>query len=180
MLPIIKINVERWKWNEAHEMWVSTEGRLKDRDKELVEPMINDKGYLVFFSEKTQKFLNIHRLVLETWRPREDMRELTVEHKDQNKRNPALRNLMWLTENENSRRAKYHNLAYKQNVTGSANKRILANGVNMTVEEAVTLIHNLPQHNFSKIDIRTKVNALLNGEKQKKQIYGITFTEVKE
>lgn len=176
MLPTLKIFFERWKWNEAHEIWVSTEGRLRDRYKEPIEVMLNQNGYPVFFDEKKQSFKNVHRVVLETWRPRADMRDLTVEHKDQNKRNPALKNLMWLTEEENGRRGKYHNLGSQKK--SNANKLVCANGVAMTVEDAVTLIYNLPAHNYSKIDIRTKVTELLEGNKQKKQIYGITFTEV--
>jgi len=176
MLPTLKIFFERWKWSTEHEIWISTEGRLRDRYKEPVEIMLGPGGYPIFFDEKRQTFKNVHRVVLETWRPRADMRELTVEHKDQNKRNPALRNLMWLTNEENTRRGKYHNLS--QSKIGNANKQICANGVAMTVEEAVTLVYNLPAHNYSKIDIRTKVHELLASNKQKKQMYGITFTEV--
>ena len=180
MLPTIKIHFERWKWNSEHEVWVSTEGRLKDRDKEFIEPMIKEGGYLVFFNEAHQVFTNIHRVVLETWRPRADMRELTVEHKDQNKRNPALRNLMWLTSEENQRRAKYHHLSQVPKV-GSANKRICANGVCMTVEEAVTFIFNHSENTkMSKVEVRAKVNEVLNSNKEKKKVFGVTFTEVKQ
>ena len=179
MFPTLKIFFERWKWNEAHEIWVSTEGRLRDRYKEPIDTMINDNGYPVFFDEKRQVFKNVHRVVLETWRPRADMRELTVEHKDQNKRNYALRNLMWLTQEENQRRGAYHVLSSPKKA-GNVNKLVCANGVTMSIEEAVTLIYNLPAHNFSKIDIQTKVSELLESNKQKKQIYGITFTEVKQ
>ena len=183
MLPTIKIHFERWKWNEQHEIWVSTDGRLKDRNKDIIEPMIGESGYVVFFDEQTQKFKNIHRIVLETWRPRSDMRELTVEHKDQNKRNPALRNLMWLTQEENMRRGLFHNLREKRGLAkGSADRRICANGVTMTVEDAVTFIFN-GSHcnpNMSKIELRTKVQDLLASNKQTKSIYGVTFTEVKQ
>ena len=178
MFPTLKVFFERWKWNEAHEIWVSTEGRLRDKYKEPIEIMLNENGYPVFFDEKRQVFKNVHRAVLETWCPRDDMRELTVEHKDQNKRNPSLRNLMWLTQEENNRRGKYHNLG-SQKKTGNVNKLVCANGVTMTIEDAVTLIYNLPAHNFSRVDIRTKVLDLLESQKQKKQLYGITFTEVK-
>ena len=181
MLPTLKIFFERWKWNEDHEIWVSTEGRLRDKYKEPIEIMLNQNGYLVFFDEKKQSFKNVHRVVLETWRPRADMRELTVEHKDQNKRNPALRNLMWLIKEENSRRGQWHRVndqAPKQ--TSSADKRICANGVNMTIEEAVTFIYNSSNLNgqLSKIDVRTKITEMINSNKEKKCAFGVTFTEV--
>lgn len=180
MLPTLKIFFERWKWNEAHAIWVSTEGRLRDRYKEPIEIMLNQNGYPVFFDEKRQSFKNVHRVVLETWRPRADMRDLTVEHKDQNKRNPALRNLMWLTSTENNRRGAYHDLTRSSSKIGNANKLICANGVTMTVEEAVTFIFNSSNCNrqLSKIDIRTKVNDTINSEKDKKCVFGVTFTEV--
>ena len=183
MLPMLKIKIERWKFNKEHEVYVSTEGRIKDRYKDNVEIMLNSKtGYPMFFSETQQKFVSVHRTVLKTWRPREDMDSLTVEHKDQNKRNPALSNLMWLIEEENLRRAQQHDLGWKQKTpVGNSNKRICANGVTMTVEDAVTFIFNSSQcdANISKIELRTKVNELLESNKQKKMLYGITFTEVK-
>ena len=181
MLPTIKIFFERWKWNEAHEIWVSTEGRLRDRYKEPIEIMLNQNGYPIFFDEKKQSFKNVHRVVLETWRPRPDMRELTVEHKDQNKRNPALRNLMWLIEEENNRRGKLHRVNYQApKQPNSADKRICANGVNMTIEEAVTFIYNSSNLNgqLSKIDVCTKVTEIINSNKEKKCAFGVTFTEV--
>lgn len=183
MLPTLKINVERWKWNEELRLWVSTEGRLRDESKDLIELMVNENGYLVFFNETRQVFTNVHRVVLETWRPRVDMRELTVEHKDQNKRNPALRNLMWLIPEENLRRAQYHDLGQSKKSKGAknANKKICANGVVMTVEEAVTFIYNLPEHTkMSKAEVRAKVNKVLCSSKQKKEAFGVTFTEVEK
>ena len=179
MFPTIKIRFERWKWNTQHEIWVSTEGRLKDRNKEIIEPLLNDKGYIIFFDEVTQKFKNVHRIVLETWRPRADMRDLTVEHKDQNKRNPALRNLMWLTQKENQRRAS-SNLVYNFESKNTQESIICANGVTMTVEEAVTFLYNSPQcsGDMSKVELRSKVTKLLEGSQAKKSMYGVTFTEV--
>ena len=183
MLPTLKIFFERWKWNEAHEIWVSTEGRLRDKYKEPIERMLNQNGYPVFFDEKRQCFKNIHRVVLETWRPRADMRDLTVEHKDQNKRNPALRNLMWLTPSENNRRGNYHDLGRSsKNKPVKEEKIVCANGVNMTIEEAVTFIWNSSNLNgqLSKENVRDKVITIINSEKEKKTAFGVTFTEVKQ
>ena len=178
MLPSIKLYFERWAWNSQYKVWVSTEGRIKNEYKQIIEPMVDDRGYLTFFDEVTQTFHRVHRVVLETWRPRNDMRQLTVEHKDQNKRNPALKNLMWLTAEENKRRGGFHFLGPK--AIGTANKLICANGVVMTVEEAITFIFNNSSLNghLSKIDVRTKVNAALSSDKQKKCAFGVTFTEV--
>ena len=36
----IKLVIERWKWNENYEVWVSTEGRIKDKKKKIIIPFM--------------------------------------------------------------------------------------------------------------------------------------------
>ena len=180
MLPTIKIKFERWKWNEEQEMWVSSEGRIKDRYKQEVQVFINQKGYARVYSEQKRYGVAVHRLVLETWRPRTDSDTLTVEHRDSNKRNNSVRNLIWMTEEENLKRA--HNKSIidtKQSVSNS--KKIYANGVLMTVEDAATFIYAIPgtAGQFNKKQIEDKIKEMLNSGKVKKQVFGVTLQEVK-
>ena len=176
MLPKISIRFERWKWNSEHEVWVSTEGRMKDHYKRDLEYMLR-KGYPHFFSETHQSYQSVHRVVLKTFRPREDMDQLTVEHIDQNPRNPALRNLMWLTQQENTERGQRHQLKEPKSA-----QRVCANGVNMTVEDAVNFLWEMPgvATGFSKTDMRNKIIQTINSTKEVKKVFGITFTEVKK
>ena len=179
MLPNIRFIFERWKWNDEYELWVSTEGHIRDRYKQEVQVFINQKGYMRVYSEAKKKGVSVHRLVLLTWRPRVDADLLTVEHCDSNKRNNTLRNLLWMTEDENLKRAQEKNI-YEKELVPTPSKKILANGVAMTIEDAVTFIYALPSTSaqFSKKQVEEKIKETLNNNKLKKQVFGITLQEV--
>lgn len=179
MLPTLKIFFERWKWNAEHELWVSSEGRIKDRYKQEVQMFINQKGYARVYSERKRCGVAVHRLVLETWRPRIDSDTLTVEHCDSNKRNNSIRNLIWMTEEENLKRAHDKSIIdTKQSASNS--KKIRANGVLMTIEDAATFIYAIPgtAGQFNKKQIEDKIKETLNSGKVKKQVFGVTLQEV--
>ena len=106
MLPTIKIKIEKWKFNKEYQLWVSTEGRFRDAEKQDLDLRIGKDGYVyVRVICNKNKWMRTHRLVLMTWRPMDNMEELTVDHKDHNKRNNALSNLEWVTFDENFRRS---------------------------------------------------------------------------
>ena len=98
MMPTIKFNIERWKWSEEYDVYVSTEGRLRKKDGTDIKPKVNKKGYLVYHTKK------VHRIVMETWRPCENMDKLTVDHINHNKRDHSLKNLEWVSKEENLHR----------------------------------------------------------------------------
>ena len=100
MLPIIHLEIERWKYNKDKEVYVSTLGRIKDKTKHEVRPQVNGKGYLVALTAKGPK--QMHRLVMETFVGKS---ELTVDHIDSNKRNNKLSNLEYVSQEENQKRA---------------------------------------------------------------------------
>lgn len=104
ILPSITINIERWKWNKKYRVFVSNRGRVKNIDGEILKPNTTQTGYLAVRVE-TKKAIAIHRLVMETWRPISNFEEMTVDHLDHNKRNNDIRNLEWVTEKENHKRA---------------------------------------------------------------------------
>ena len=181
MLPTIKILFERWRWNAEYELYVSSEGRVRDRYKQPVEAFINQSGYSRVYSEAKCHGTSLHRLVLETWRPRKDSDTLTVEHCDNNKRNNSVRNLMWMPESENQRRAKEKLIADEiKPKSALSNKQIRANGVLMTIEDAATFVYALPgtAGMFNKKQIENKIRETLYSNKAKKQVFGITLEEV--
>ena len=94
----IHIKIEKWKWNKKYKIWVSSEGRLKDKNKTLIKQMINEEGYMVY------KNKYVHRIVMNTFKPIKE--KMTVDHLDHNKRNNCLSNLEWVTYKENQNRAK--------------------------------------------------------------------------
>lgn len=53
----------------------------------------------------TRKVFSVHRLILETFEPREDSHNLQVNHKDGDKTNNSLTNLEWVSAKENVQHA---------------------------------------------------------------------------
>ena len=104
MFPNFKFNIERWRWNDEYRVYVSTAGRCKDEHKRLLPIKINTSGYCLVKTACGYRL--VHRLVMRTWSPIPDAENLTVDHLDHNKRNNDLRNLEWVTLDENHRRAK--------------------------------------------------------------------------
>lgn len=95
----LHIFVERWKYNKNYQVYVSTEGRVKDKNKNLLT-LVPTNGYMSCIIEDSSPKL-VHRLVMETFKPTTD-KGLSVDHIDHNKRNNSLKNLRWLPFKENS------------------------------------------------------------------------------
>lgn len=141
VFPTLKLNIERWKFNKEAQVYVSNMGHFKNIHKEPLPIAISQTGYC---SIKTPKgYKKAHRLVLETWCPTPEARYLTVDHLDHNKRNNALSNLEWVTQEENQKRAKQDFIPEaeenKYNIATNpipANQKVRVNGtVVMTQEE---------------------------------------------
>ena len=103
ILPRPVFYIERWKYSKLYGMYVSNYGHLKDKDKKIIKPKVNQSGYLVVKLKYGNEF--VHRIVAAVWLPTEDMYHLTVDHLDHNKRNNAVYNLEWVTHQENQNRA---------------------------------------------------------------------------
>ena len=85
---------------------VSNYGRVKSLKRKIhkfLKPAANHAGYLVVALSKDGKVkqYKVHRLVLMTFNPVENMDKLDVNHKDGNKLNNNLDNLEWCTRSEN-------------------------------------------------------------------------------
>lgn len=104
ILPTITINIERWKWNKKYRVFVSNRGRVKNIDGKLLKVKTTSAGYLAV-RVAAKKAMFVHRLVMETWHPISNPEEMTVDHLDHNKRNNDIRNLEWVAEKENHKRA---------------------------------------------------------------------------
>jgi hypothetical protein len=95
----IHIKIERWKWSKKYGIWVSSDGRLKNKNKVLIKQMVNENGYMVYQNK------SVHRIVMDTFKPIKIKKNMTVDHLDHNKRNNCLSNLEWVTKEENLQRA---------------------------------------------------------------------------
>lgn len=73
------------------------------RKKIFLKPRLTKGGYLQvgLWKNRELKRPYIHRLVMETYCPIEGMKDLQVNHKDENKEHNYLNNLEWLTCKEN-------------------------------------------------------------------------------
>ena len=107
MFPTIKLNIERWKYNPTFELYVSNMGHIRNKSKADIAPKIMKDGYVVVYVYGSlNRYMLLHRVVMLTWKPTPEAEMLTVDHLDHNKRNNALSNLEWVTQEENIRRAK--------------------------------------------------------------------------
>ena len=106
MFPTFHFNIERWKYNPTFELYVSTKGRIRNKSKADIAPKVTHGGYLsVYVYGSLNKYMLLHRVVMLTWRPTPEAEELTVDHKNHNKRDNSLDNLEWVSFEENQRRA---------------------------------------------------------------------------
>lgn len=86
---------------------VSNLGRVKsfrqNKNGRILKGSINSDGYIkvVLLSESGKKTFSIHRLVMETFCPVENMKDLTVDHINSNKLENTLDNLQWLSRQDN-------------------------------------------------------------------------------
>lgn len=158
----IIFRIERWKYNIEYGIYVSSEGRIKSKSKEIIKPRTTNTGYLIVKLNK--KMVPVHRLVMYTWRPTEHMTELTVDHLDHNKRNNSIRNLEWVTQTENQRRAieDFERLDNKEikdifktqnennNISNALNETIYVNDILMTYQNIIDFFWGAPtiQGNF--------------------------------
>ena len=179
----IHLSIERWKWNPDFGIYVSNKGRFRSRDKKDLAIKINQRGYcLVYCKGTTNAYRFAHRVVMLTWRPTDDAENLTVDHKDHNKRNNAVDNLEWVTQEENWRRA-YGDHINECNEPSSItiplpktrfNKYlIIRGGISITIEQFADMIwdsHTYLHKSTTKSDFE---NEVYKSNKQK--ICGVTI-----
>ena len=100
MLSSFTLNIERWRWNEEFQLWVSNQGHFKDKNGKVVPIKIDpNRGYCKV------NFHFAHRVVAMTWIPCDNPKDMTVDHLNHNKRDNSVKNLEWVTKEENARRA---------------------------------------------------------------------------
>ena len=107
ILPTLSLNVEKWKFNAEYQIYVSNMGNFKDKEKRNLPKKIWN-GYHAVYT--CVGYRPCHRLVARTWIPTPDMENLTVDHKDSNRRNNMVSNLEWVSRDENENRARDNEL----------------------------------------------------------------------
>ena len=166
ILPKFCFKIEKWKWNKEYRVYVSSLGNFKDEHKKPIPFKTNSNGYLNIKTPYGYKLA--HRLVMLTFCPIPNAEELTVDHKNHNKRCNELSNLEWVTEEENHKRAQKDFLSEKKvplipidkaRAYASAELKMFSN-----IEEAVNFViktHNMENAHRKRIRNRIK-NSIAN------------------
>lgn len=113
MLPRLHFNIERWKYNKDYKVYVSTMGNFKDENKQPIKPLTTNKNRYLHI-KTNNRIIAAHRLVLITFKPNPDYKNLTVDHLDHNTRNNSLSNLEWVSEKENLERATTDQIVFRK------------------------------------------------------------------
>ena len=113
---MLNFNNEEWKSVKGYEgiYKVSNYGRVKNNRNKILKTYTINSGYecIKFTVNGIRKSFLIHRLVLETFKPNDDMYKKEVNHIDENKHNNCLSNLEWVTSKENKQHG-FENELYK-------------------------------------------------------------------
>lgn len=100
--------IERWKPVKGFPYSVSSLGRVRnDKTGNILTASKDKDGYprVVLYNGSGQgpakRYIRVHKLVMEAFRPRKDDSLVLIDHKDRDRSNNALRNLRWATHKHN-------------------------------------------------------------------------------
>ena len=180
VLPTLKLNIERWKFNKEYRVYVSNMGHFKNAEKQPLPIKLNQSGYCCIKTPCGYRMA--HRIVMLTWRPIPDAENLTVDHLDHNKRNNSLDNLEWVTYKENQRRSKEDQLSFGaqgEKTKKDDNKKVLVNNtIYMTVEELYQFYRNMSSlKTMSDKQLKGMVKTIFHNKKM--HWNGLTFKHTK-
>lgn len=126
------------KYKLKYPYYVTSQGQIySETTKKFLSTNLDKNGYVKvrLVCEDGRHTFSVHRLVLESYSPRDDMNNLQVNHKDGDKQNNDLSNLEWVTCQENIRHACENNLRH--------NQQGALNNATILTEDSVKQIINL-------------------------------------
>jgi hypothetical protein len=128
--------------------------------EKILKNTIRKDGYkcLVLVKNEIKKTVNIHRIVLASFEPNDNLKNLQVNHKDGNKANNNINNLEWTTAKENTLHAHKNNLCQK-GMSHHKSKQIICTKTNIIYESITDAKNKLKIHN---------IGAMLNGNRTNK------------
>lgn len=184
--------IERWRFNDEYDVYVSSEGRLRDKNKKEIFPKISH-NYLFYYSCKdgVSKRVPVHRLVMMTFKPIKDYKKMTVDHLNHNTRDNALSNLEWVTNEENQFRSKRdHDCEVDRDFSNGKfleyckeeNEMFLINGIVFSKEDAIQMLcGGAPSSSISRDKIEVRLNQIILEKQQRKhKICGFIIENYKE
>lgn len=180
MLPSLHLEIERWKFNDKYGVWVSTHGRIRNQDGKEYRQKITTGGYM-FIRKRiggntNQSSLFVHRIILETWKPCKNMENLTIDHINHNKRDNSLKNLEWVSKEENQKRAgNDFEQVLIEDIIQDNTPYVYINGKNYTYAEFENFVNTLNITPLEKERMRSKVINMKNMKHTRMTYCGYTF-----
>lgn len=115
--------MEVWKKTKFKNYSVSNTGKIRnDNTKKVLKNQINSSGYesILLYEDGKIKHYQVHRLVLETFKPIKNMDKLQVNHINYKRDDNIITNLEWVTNSQNCNRKKqkkqyYNSIKCKDN-----------------------------------------------------------------
>lgn len=171
LVPELHFNIEKWKYYMPMDVYVSSFGRFKDKDGNILSPTAKN-NYIVFRGEP------VHRLVMTIFKPVPGCAGMTVDHLDHNTRNNRVDNLEWVSVEENQARAK-KDAEENEKTMLERNEQMIAafraslttgslcvklNGAIVPIEIARTIMENTKDLKGSKSKIEQIFSKIINGQ----------------
>ena len=171
LAPELHFNIEKWKYYMPMDVYVSSFGRFKDKDGNILSPTAKN-NYIVFRGEP------VHRLVMMIFKPVPGCAGMTVDHLDHNTRNNRVDNLEWVSVEENQARAKKDAEENEKTMLEKNEQMIAAfraslttgslcvklNGAIVPIEIARTIMENTKDLKGSKSKIEQIFSKIINGQ----------------
>lgn len=91
---------EQWKLVKGFPYSVSSLGNVRNnKTGKVLSPGMDKDGYprVVLYNGAAKRYVRVHKLVMETFRPRKDKSCVLIDHKDRDRANNAVDNLRWAT-----------------------------------------------------------------------------------
>jgi len=171
LVPELHFNIEKWKYYMPMDVYVSSFGRFKDKDGNILPPTAKN-NYIVFRGEP------VHRLVMMIFKPVPGCAGMTIDHLDHNTRNNRVDNLEWVSVEENQARAK-KDAEENEKTMLERNEQLIAafraslttgslcvklNGAIVPIETARTIMENTKDLKGSKSKIEQIFSKIINGQ----------------
>ena len=142
--------ITKCKYNLKFNYYITDDGKVwSERTQKFLSFQYDKNGYVKVQMRSTDNKshrYSVHRLVLENFKPVENMENLQVNHIDGNKKNNNLTNHEWTTSEENIRHAIDNNL------------RATINGASKLTPEQVIEIYRRATNGERNIDLGKEFN----------------------